>query len=211
MPIEYRPNPTPEDDSFLDLQDPSAQELETQVQRAKAELDDLKRKQEQIEREKLRLEELSRKQDELEAGRSEMAEKLSRAMVLVQREADETLKRLEQLKAINDSFTEHFRGLEDINPKLWSGSEMPKELSKALTAVEAARAEYSRAQAKIAVESAADSPTSEMLEYDTESGAVDRSFAEWVKIGVAVTLPLWVLGIIFLLVWLWSFSTASAS
>ena len=206
MPIEYRPNS--EDDAFLDLQDPSAQELETQVQRAKAELDDLKRKQEQIEREKARLEELSRKQEELEEGRTEMSDKLARAMVLVQREADETLKRLEQLRAVNDSFSEHLRALEEINPKLWSGSEMPKELSKALTAVEAARAEFSRAQAKIAVESAENSPTSQILEEEEYAASqVDRSFGEWVKIGLAVTLPLWLLGIIFLLVWLWAIST----
>ena len=210
MPIEYRSNPTPEDDSYLDLQEPTAQELETQVQRAKAELDDLKRKQEQIEREKLRLEELSRKQEELEQGRTEMAEKLSRAMVLVQREADETLKRLEQLKAIGDSFSEHFRGLEDINPKLWSASEMPKELGKALTAVEAARAEYSRAQAKIAAEVSEDSPAAQMLAEEEYGPAVERSFGEWVRIGFAVTLPLWLLGTIFLLVWLWSLSTATA-
>lgn len=210
MPIEYRPNS--EDDSFLDLQDPSAQELETQVQRAKAELDDLKRKQEQIEREKSRLEDLSRKQDELEEGRAEMSDKLTRAMVLVTREADETLKRLEQLRAINDSFGEHLRGLEDLNPKLWSGSEMPKELSKGLTAIEAARAEYSRASAKIAAESHEDSHASQILEEDEyATGAMDRTFADWVKIGIAVTLPLWLLGIIFLFVWLYALSTHPVS
>ena len=92
----------------------------------------------------------------LEVGRSEMADKLTRSLVTVQREAEEAQKRLEQLNSIHNSFTQHLRYIEAINPKTWGAMDLPKELSKALSAVEDARVEYVKAQAKIAVEGAPD-------------------------------------------------------
>jgi len=46
----------------------------------------LKRQQEQIEKQKRELEELSRRQEELEHGRAEMADKLTRSLVVLERE-----------------------------------------------------------------------------------------------------------------------------
>jgi len=74
-------------DELLDLsEEASAEELQDQVQRAQSELMDLKRRQDQIEKEKQRLEELSRRQEDLERGRIEMVDKLTRSLLLVQRD-----------------------------------------------------------------------------------------------------------------------------
>jgi DNA repair exonuclease SbcCD ATPase subunit len=70
------------------------------VQQVRAELESLKQKQEEIEREKARLEELKRRQDSLEQGRSDTLDKLTRALVVVQRETEESRKRVEQMHAI---------------------------------------------------------------------------------------------------------------
>src|SRR5246500_5167733 len=128
---------------------PSPDELDSKVQRAQDQLLQLKRHQEAIERQKRELEELSRKQEELEKGRSEMIEKLSRSLVVIERETYEAEKRVEQLKATNTSFADHLESLEKINPKSWSNANLHKELSKALSAVDEARADYSKSLTKI--------------------------------------------------------------
>src|SRR6478752_9719976 len=81
--------------------------LDSQVQRAQEQLVQLKRQQEQIEKQKRELEELSRKQEDLEKGRSEMIEKLSRSLVVIERETYEAEKRVEQLRLTNAAFAQH--------------------------------------------------------------------------------------------------------
>src|ERR1700741_5517452 len=97
---------------FLDLSNgdpPSPDELDSKVQRAQDQLLQLKRQQEAIERQKRELEELSRKQEELEKGRAEMIEKLSRSLVVTERQTYDAEKRVEQLKSSSVSFSQHLR------------------------------------------------------------------------------------------------------
>jgi chromosome segregation ATPase len=186
------------------LDEDASGELGDKVQQVRAELESLKQKQEEIEREKSRLEELKRRQDELDTGRSEMLDKLTRSLVVVQREVEETQKRLEQLHTIYNSFTQHLRQLEAINARAWGSNELPRELSKAISSVEDARAEYIKAQAKISPEpvgaesSYAGGTESEYAPYE------EHGFIYWLKSGFAFTLPIQVLGAIGLLVWIWS-------
>ena len=134
-----------------------------------------------------------------------MLDKLTRSLVSVQREAEEAQKRLEQLNAIHNSFTQHLRGIENINPKVWGANELPRELSKALSAVEDARADYIKAQAKIAVDAPAESSGAAVSSYEQEYATFEeRGFSYWLKSGVAFTLPLWLLGLIALVVWIFS-------
>lgn len=196
-------------DHLLDLeQSPSAEELQDQVKRAQSELLQLRERQNQIEKEKIRLEELTRKQEELEHGCNEMADKLARAIVLVQRETEEAQRRLEQLNTIQDSFTEHLRSLEAIDPKSWNGRDLPKELTRALSTVDEARSAYARSHAKI-------SPTADLeAEMPGEEGAFfhesgDAGFIYWLRNGLAFTLPLLSLGTIALFVWIWHLMTAA--
>ena len=206
MPADYsRKDP----DQYLDLESDSPEELGDKVQQVRAELENLKQKQEEIEREKQRLEELKRRQDELETGRADMVDKLSRGLVVVQREVEGTQTRLEQLHAIHNSFTQHLRDVEAINPRGFSGSDLPRELSKALSAVEEARADYVKAQAKLAADNDSDAGA-QLASVDSEYAEFeDRGFAYWLKNGFAFTLPLQAIGILALLVWIWAVSSAA--
>jgi DNA repair exonuclease SbcCD ATPase subunit len=199
MPADLGKDPDP----YLDLVDETAEDLGEEVQKTNTELEKLKRQLEDIEKQKLRLEELRRRQDELEDGRSEMIDKFTRSLVVVQREAEETQKRLEQLHAIHNSFTQHLRYIESINAKSWSTNELQKELSRALSAVEDARADFLKAQAKIAADAPAESvAAATMASYDQEyAGDEDRGFLYWLKSGFAFTLPLQILGLLLLVVW----------
>jgi len=188
---------------FLDLpegQNQSPEQLDSQVQRAQEQLLQLKRQQEAIEKQKRELEELSRKQEELERGRSEMIEKLSRSLVVIERETYEAEKRVEQLKSTNLAFSDHLDVLEHINPKSWSNSDLHRELSKALSAVDEARAEYTKSITKINAKSGEEvlDPASPAT-YPEYATVDERSFGLWLKRGLAFTLPLIIFVIIVLL------------
>lgn len=199
------PDLTTDHDELLDLtEEPSAEELQDQVQRAQSELMELKRRQDQIEKEKQRLEELSRRQEDLERGRVEIIDKLTRSLLLVQRETEESQRRLEQLHNIQDSFAEHLKELEHIDCKSWGGKELARELTRASGIVEEAKATYVRTQAKIApIED------DEVLEeaYGDELGLKGQGFLYWLQCGVAFTLPLLVLGVIAIIIWIWHILT----
>src|SRR5438270_8010010 len=123
--------------------------LDSQVQKAQEQLIALRRQQEQIEKQKRELEELSRRQEELEHGRAEMTDKLSRSLVILEREAYDSQKKLEQIRATHESFTQHLQLLESIDPKSWNPAELPKELSRALSTVDDARAEFSQQRSRL--------------------------------------------------------------
>ena len=193
------------DEPLLDLPEEeglSSEHLDNQVQRAQEELLSLKRKQEQIERQMRELEELSRRQEQLQAGKGEMLEKFTRAMVVLERETYEAKKRVELLESIHESFAQHVDVLEAINPKSWEGFDMNKELTKALSAVDDARVEYANNLPRISPESDSDSsdPVAMGLGYQTEYAEPQKDFVYWLKSGLAFTLPLVIVGIVIVLV-----------
>ena len=128
----------------------SPEHLDSQVQKAQEQLLQLKRQQEQIEKQKRELEELSRRQDELEHGRAEMADKLARSLVVLEREGYNAQSRLEQIRAARESFGQHLELIEAIDPKSWNPSDLHKELSRALSTVDEARTVYRRATQPVA-------------------------------------------------------------
>ena len=189
----------PTDDPFLELpEDEGTEHLDEQVQRAQEQLVRLKREQEQIEKQKRELEELSRRQESLQQGRAEMVEQFTRALVVLERETYDAQKRVEQLKTINESFVQHLEVLESVNPKAWENSDINKELNKALSAVDDARAEYARSRAVINAESSEE--VLEPVSADIHGRyAAPQDFGTWLKNGFAFTLPLLVLGCILLI------------
>jgi len=183
---------------YLDLEDDdlSTEKLDLQVQKAQEQLLALKRQQEQIEKQKRELEELSRRQEMLQQGRSEMLDKFTRSLVIVEREVLETQKRVELLREIDESFRKHVEILEAIDPKTWDPADLNRELTKALGAVDDARAEYQKTLPKIQPDATVDELTGEELS-DSHSA---HDFFYWLKAGFAFTLPLLVLGTIYLVV-----------
>ena len=190
-------------ESLLNLDAESSGELGDKVQQVRAELESLKQKQEEIEREKVRLEELKRRQDSLEQGRTEMLDKLTRALVVVQREIEESQKRVEQMHTIYNSFTQHLQQIESINSRGWLPQDLPRELSKALSSVEDARSEYIKAQAKLSVDTSGE-VSLPMQEMDYQLAEEERGFSYWLKSGFAFTLPIQAIALVALLVYIWS-------
>jgi hypothetical protein len=84
---------------------------------------------------------------------------------------------------------------------------LPRELSKALSAVEDARAEYVKSQAKLSIDTSSDLSPSTLMEseYPLEE---ERPFIYWLRAGFAFTLPLQVIAVVFLLLYIWTATTA---
>jgi hypothetical protein len=198
--------PARPDDQFLDLPEDdtlAGEHLDNQVQKAQEQLLSLKRQQEAIEKQKRELEELSRRQEQLQAGKAEMIEKFTRAIVVVERENYDAGKRVELLNAIHDSFNGHLEVLDGLNPKAWEGLDINKELTKALSAVDDARAEYARSLPKItpAKETDGGDPVAASIGYQTDYAPTEqKDFVYWLKSGFAFTLPLFGLGVILIVV-----------
>ncbi len=188
------------------MRGPGSERIDSQVQKAQEQLLNLKRQQEQIERQKRELEELSRRQEELETGRTEMVEKLTRALVVVERQSTEASKRVEQLNATGESFASHLHALEGIQPKSWASSDLQRELSRALGMVDHARAEFNQQKSRLATESADGGETvaTGSDSYDQMFGSeTDHTFVYWLKAGVAFTLPLILIALAGLCIFLW--------
>jgi len=193
---------------MLDLTEeaPSAEHLDDQVQKAQEQLLQLKRQQEQIEKQKRELEELSRRQDELEHGRAEMTDKLTRALVVLEREAYNAQSRVEQIRVARESFAQHLELVEAIDPRNWNPSDLHKELSRALSTVDDARTEYNEHRSRL--QAGGGSGNGDQSLPDSAPGVYEnsdaRSFSDWLQIGLALTLPLILFGVIAiaLLVWM---------
>jgi chromosome segregation ATPase len=200
MPEKIRPI-----EQMLELSEEEAmspEHLDSQVQKAQDQLLALKRQQEQIEKQKRELEELSRKQEELERGRTEMSEKFTRSLVILEREAYDTQKKLEQLRATREGFAQHLELIEAIDPKSWNPADLHKELSRALSTVDDARAEFTQARSRLQAtdEAAADVDLPEAAPDVSDMLNQPSDFAKWFKIGFAFSLPLIVFGIIALII-----------
>src|ERR1051325_7325500 len=163
----------------------SPEHLDNQVQRAQEQLLQLKRQQDQIEKQKRELEELSRKQEELERGRAEMGDKLTRSLVVLERKAYDAQKRLEQLRAMRESFGQHLELIEAIDPKSWDPANLHKELSRALSTVESARAEFSQQRSRLQAADGSEQGDAPLAEIEPVFSSGGRSLMQWIKIGFA--------------------------
>ena len=205
MPDKIRPI-----EQMLELSEEEAlspEHLDEQVQKAQEQLLQLKRQQEQIEKQKRELEELSRRQEELERGRAEMSDKLTRSLVVLEREAYDTQKRLEQLRAMRESFAQHLNLIEGIDPKSWNPAELHKELSRALSAVDDARAEFSQQRSRLQAGSGSEADEALPEVAPSLSALGGRSLWQWLQIGFALSLPLIIFGFIALLLFFWMAAT----
>jgi DNA repair exonuclease SbcCD ATPase subunit len=171
----------------------TANEINLKVQHVQEMLLDLKRQQEEVERQKRELEELSRKQREFDEGRREIVEKLTRGLVLLERQEDEVKRELEQIKVVRTSFAEHLGQTENLNPAEWTSEEMPTELTKALARVDQAKSIYSQARARLTTLRQHDEGEMEMpadLLPEMMAPAGEKSFGAMVRDGFAYSLPL---------------------
>jgi chromosome segregation ATPase len=209
-PADLLPEPEILEEDLLSSPAPdnvsTANEINLKVQHVQEQLLDLRRQQEEVERQKRELEDLSRKQREFDEGRREIVEKLTRGLVLLERQEFEAKRELEQIRIVRDSFAEHLGQTENLSPAEWSSEELPNELTKGLARVDQAKSIYSQSRARLAALRQHDE--NEMGEIPSELSpelapiALEKSFGVMVREGFAFTLPLMLVLVSILIVFL---------
>jgi chromosome segregation ATPase len=207
-PTEYPEDELPEAQEELLPTDQGADptstvnEINLKVQHVQEQLLDLKRQQEEIERQKRELEELSRKQREFDEGRREIVEKLTRGLVLLEREEFEVKRELEQIKIVRDSFADHLGQTENLNPADWASADLPSELTKALARIDQAKSIYSQSQARLAALRQAESNNEDNelpADLNPDSAPYEKSLGAMMREGFAYSaLPLGLISLLFL-------------
>ena len=94
--------------------------------------------------------------------------------------------------------------VEAIDPRNWNPSDLHKELSRALSTVDDARTEYNEHRSRL---QAGGSGNGDQSLPDTAAGVYEnsdgRSFSEWLQIGLALSLPLILFGVIAIAILVW--------
>lgn len=175
----------------------TADDINLKVQQAQTQLLELKRQQEEIERQRRELEELSRKQREFEDGRREILEKLTRGLVVLERQEFEIKREAEQIQLVRETFGEHLKEVEAIKPQDWQPGALQAELTRALAIIDQAQAVHGQARARL------DALREEPLDTDGEAVTTDpsrKNFGDMVRDGFAYSLPVILLGLVYLFI-----------
>ena len=172
------------------------QDADSQATRTMQELEALRKRQEQLELEKRDLEEFRRKSEEFERGKRDVMANIKRSLTAIERDEIETQRIQELLEATRSRFKALLSDIEDLKEQSWSEENIREELARALGVIEDARIEYNKSVAKIdsikaGKNSGAGSSAAPVLFEDASmSFESEKSFVHWLKLGMAVSLPL---------------------
>ena len=182
------------------LRAPTHEEVDSKVAEAHQKLAEKKRELEALERERATLEETRRRQAEFQTGRQEMVHSLTRGLGLLEEAEFNARRDAEQMaKAVLD-LREALSKVETIHEETWTKENFNVELTRGLTTLENARMEWNSARLKFPVLSG---PTPEevaaaAVSEDSRSALATQSFGQLCRLGLAMTWPLAIVGLLAL-------------
>jgi len=185
---------------------PSREEVEAKVGDMHNKLAELRRAQQELERERADLEETRRRQAEFTKGREEMEQHLTRGIGLLE-EAEFSLRRdAEQMAKTLLDLREALLKVQTVHEESWTRDNLNTELTRALTAIENARMEWNAARLKFTILNG-EVPQAVPVDATSPDSFVqnvlrERNYAELCKMGLALTWPVAVVGIIIVVVML---------
>lgn len=178
--------------------------VEDDESRASDEIDRIRKRSEDIERQRQVLRALRGKQADFDRSYRETTERLKRHLVLLKGEEEQASRAATVCHETRHRFESLQEELSRIDPESWSEATHESDLTQALAQIEAARAVFRKGLDRVAAigwrpdESRA--PQGEDALGDT--AAPTRRFVDWLKIGMALTLPLAVVLVVLLAVYL---------
>ena len=184
---------------------PSRDEVEARVGDMHNKLAELRRAQQELERERADLEETRRRQAEFTKGRQEMEQHLTRGIGLLEEAEFSARRDAEQMAKALVDLREAVLKIQAVQEESWTRDNFNTELTRALTAIENARMEWNSARLKFTVLNG-ETTQPEAAPATPESFAQnllrERSYAELCKMGLALTWPIALVGVIIVLVML---------
>lgn len=176
-------------------------DYDNKLKAAEAELGRIQQEREELERKKRELEELTARKRSFLTQQVELTEKLSNALVLIDRELYAIRQEADELEQCRVCFAAHLDKIQKFNPENWTRDNLAEKLERATMATDIAADEYDQAAAHF---------------ENGRSGAIfgraskraraaknmSSEFSVNLKNGFAFNLPVIVLGSIALLVYL---------
>ena len=197
-----RSEPVPTGDLNLTPLTKRKEEINSQVATKMDELERLRAKQEVLEREKKSLENLRNNQEKYEAGKREMSDHLENSLIALEREGIALNQRLELLAETERRFKEMLNDMRGFKEEQWATDSecLREELSKALVIIDNTRKEYNKAFARI--EAMRESHNIGLIVKPAmqDEARYPRRFGDWVKAGMAFSLPLVIVLIVLIVV-----------
>jgi hypothetical protein len=171
---------------------PTREEVDNKVGEMHQKLAELKRAQQELERERSSLEDIRRRQLEFTTGRQEMIQNLTRGVGLLQEAEFAARRDTEQMAKTLAGLREALGRIEAIHEESWSRDNLNVELTRANTAVENARMEWNAARLKFELLNGAapEDAGSEAAPTTLADALGQRSYAQWCKLGLALTWPI---------------------
>ena len=182
---------------------PTREEVEARVSDMHNKLSELRRAQQELERERADLEETRRRQTEFTKGRQEMEQHLTRGVGLLEEAEFAARRDAEQMAKALVDLREALVKVQSVHEESWTRDNFNTELTRALTAIENARMEWNSARLKFAVlngETAQPEAAPSTPESFAQNLLQERSYAELCKMGLALTWPVALVGVIIVLV-----------
>ncbi|MBP7831296.1 MAG: hypothetical protein KA248_15415 [Kiritimatiellae bacterium] len=176
------------------------QDMSEKSAQATQDIERLRQRQEEIEREKRDTDDLRRKTEEYERGKRDMLERFGQSVVTLEKEEVQAEKLSELLASIRKRFKMMMAELQDLNEESWPEDSYRDELTRALSILENARQEYNKSMSRLDAiqgDKAAPAQHAPVTFEDRHAFAeIEHSFGYWIKVGLAVSLPL----IVFILI-----------
>ena len=185
---------------------PSREEVEAKVTDMQSKLAELRRAQQELERERSDLEETRRRQSEFTKGRQEMEQHLTRGITLLEEAEFAARRDAEQMAKALVDLRDALAKVQSVHEESWTKDNFNTELTRALTAIENARMEWNSARLKFAILNGEPAQPEAAPAAPTDSFAQnllrERSYAELCKMGLALTWPVALVGVVIVLVML---------
>jgi len=181
------------------------EQVASDVSDAASQIDRLRHRQEELEREKSTLEELGKRQEQYETQKRDMIQKLSRGVVLAEKEEQQATRTAALFAETRARFRDALSELQSISEEDWSEEDFEAELTRGLAVVESAHALYEKSLARIEASGWQKGGTRAEVDVlgDREGLTPARpGFGYWLKVGVAVCLPLIAVALVLFGVWL---------
>jgi hypothetical protein len=180
---------------------PTREEVDYKVGETQQKLAELKRAQEELERERAGLEETRRRQMEFQTGRQEILQNLTRGLGLLEEAEFNARRDAEQMAKSLVEMRDALSKVETIREEAWTKENFNLELTRALTIIENARMEWNTARLKFPVLCSAPKDEGAALpgrDAPAQSPLGTGSFGELCRLGLALTWPLAVIGLLAL-------------
>ena len=186
------------EDSAFDTINAAPENFEDQVREAQEQLALLRQREEQLERQKRELEELHQRKESFIQGRAQLSDELSRAIMVLEREAEDSQRRADQCLNARQSLEHYHRTIDSLRPDQWSRNQLRQELIRGQTHLGEAEEELNSATPLLNSIRGGKKAT----KTTTTSGTDTQGFVYWFRSGLAFTLPVMIFGAVFGLIFL---------